>query len=69
MADFQLYEAIETLLGICHDKRIFTTYPNLEAFHNRMKAIPQFAAHLASPNCITEPFLPPFYNLDMQMPQ
>ena len=69
LADFQLYEAIEILLGMCHDKRIFTTYPNLEAFHNRMKAIPQFAAHLASPNCLTEPFFVPAANIDMQMPQ
>lgn len=27
MADFILYEVVETLLGLCHDKRIFQTHP------------------------------------------
>ena len=40
MPDFILYEIVEIILGLCHDKRIFQTYPNLEAFHNRMKATP-----------------------------
>ena len=40
MADFILYELVETILGLCHDKRIFQTHANLGAFHDRMKAIP-----------------------------
>ena len=48
MPDFILFEAVETILGLCHDKRLFTTHPNLEAFHNRMKALPTFATYLAS---------------------
>ena len=69
MVDFMLYEAIETVLGLCHDKRIFTTYPKLEAFHNRMKALPAFAAYLASPQFLAEPFFIPACAVDMQMPQ
>ena len=40
MADFIFFEMIETVLGICHDKRIFQEHPNLGTFHERMKAIP-----------------------------
>ena len=29
MADFLFYEAIDTILAICQDKRIFVTYPTL----------------------------------------
>ena len=69
MPDFILFEAIEMILGICTDKRIFTSHPQLEAFHNRMKALPAFAAHLASPQCLKEPFFPSFVKVTVQMPQ
>ena len=49
MPDFFFFEVIETVLGLCHDKRIFTAHPKLEAFHSRMKALPALAAYLASP--------------------
>lgn len=48
MPDFILFEIIETVLGLCHDKRLFTAHPNLEAFHGRMKALPNFSDYLAS---------------------
>ena len=69
MVDFILYEIVEILLGLCHDKRIFTTYPALEAFHNRMKAIPQLAAYFASSQFLAEPFFIPAAKVVMQMPQ
>ena len=69
MVDFMLFEMEETICALCHDKRIYTSHPNLEAHNNRMKAIPQFAAYLASPDCITQPFFIPASNLDMQIPQ
>ena len=69
MVDFQLYEAIEAILGLCHDKRVFTTYPKLEAFHSRMKALPALAAYFASPQFLAEPFFVPMNAIDFQMPQ
>ena len=69
MVDFQLYEAIECILGLCHDKRVFTTYPKLEAFHSRMKALPALAAYFTSPQFLAEPFFVPIWAGDMQMPQ
>ena len=69
MVDFFLYEAIEIILGLCHDKRIFATYPKLEAFHNRMKALPTLAAYLNSPKFLAGPFFVPDCAVDMQMPQ
>ena len=69
MVDFQLYELVEIILGLCHDKRVFTTYPKLGAFHSRMKALPTLAAYFASPQFLAEPFFIPACAVDMQMPQ
>ena len=53
VADFIMWEMIQFTLAICRDKRLYTTCPNLEAFTARMKAIPTFAAYLASPEFIS----------------
>ena len=60
-----MFEQVETILGICHDKRIFATHPNLEAFHIRMKALPAFGAYLASDKFLAAPFFIPMVNLVM----
>ena len=57
--DFILWEQIETVNMLAQDTRIFTAYPNFEAFHNRVKSLPKFAAYLASDKHIAGPCLPP----------
>ena len=69
MADFILYEFVETVLAMHHDRSLFVTHPNLEPFHARIKALPNMAAYFASDKFLAMPFFIPAANLDMQMPQ
>ena len=65
MVDFFLWELLETTMAMCKDKRIYTAHPKLEAFNGRMKALPTFAAFLASDKFIKNAFFPPMVALDM----
>ena len=48
MADFLLFELVETTLALCADKRIFTDHPNIGRFYDRFRALPTLQAHLVS---------------------
>jgi len=69
MPDFILFEVVETILGLCHDRRLFQAHPNLEGFYTRIRALPTFAAYLNSPRHLAEPFFIPAAKVNMQMPQ
>ena len=57
--DFILWEQIETINALSQDTRLLTAYPNLEAFHGRVKSLPKFAAFLASDKHLAAPFVIP----------
>ena len=56
--DFTLWEVCETINGLCQDTRLFTTHPTLKAHHERVGAIPEFAAYVASDKFFKSPFNP-----------
>lgn len=56
MVDFLFFEAIETVLALCNDKRIFYYYPKLEAYFYRMKALPGLCEYMDSDKFLAEPF-------------
>ena len=70
MADFLFYEMVETILALCHDKRIFNDYPNIGAFYDRFRALPTLSAYLVSEKYLNTPFAPPsVLKADLQIPQ
>ena len=57
--DFFLYEIINTIHGMDNgSRRVFDTFPTLEAYHGRVKAVPEFAAFLASDKYVEHRFVP-----------
>ena len=58
LADFLVWEGIETILQITQDRRVFTDFPTLEAYHARISDLPTFAAFRASDNFFALPFGP-----------
>mmetsp|Transcript_33645 Transcript_33645/g.41210 ORF Transcript_33645/g.41210 Transcript_33645/m.41210 type:complete len:218 (-) Transcript_33645:205-858(-) len=59
--DFILFELMETCNALAQDDRFNTAYPKLKAHHDRIAAIPKFAAYLASDKHLAGPFAPPNY--------
>ena len=59
MVDFIFWETIDTLLALTEDRRVFTEYPSLEVFYERMKKLPNFANYLASDECLKAPYFAP----------
>ena len=68
MVDFLLFEAIETVLALCNDKRIFYYYPKLEAYFYRMKALPGLCEYMDSDKFLAEPFFIPDCKVVMRYP-
>ena len=67
MADFLLYECIDTLLAVCQDTRVFTAHPTLKAWFLRMRALPRFGEYVTSDRFVSPPFLPSqFAKIDIQ---
>ena len=67
MADFLLYECVDTLLAVCQDTRVFTAHPTLKAWFLRMRALPRFGEYVTSSRFCSHPFLPAaFAKLDIQ---
>ena len=69
MADFLLFEIVETILALKHDKSIFTTHPNLGTFYDRFRDLPTLSAYLRSEKYLNTPYGPPSVKADMQLPQ
>ena len=57
--DMLMWEVCETVNGLCQDTRLFTAHPNLKKHHDRVAAIPKFAAYVASNKFLRTPFTPP----------
>ena len=61
MADFLLYECVDSLLAVYQDTRVFTTHPTLKAWFLRMRALPRFGEYVNSSRFLAQPFLPPSF--------
>ena len=59
--DIILWESIELCNGLAQDERLFSTYPNLQEYHARVKALPKMAAWIKSDKFVKEPFLHPVF--------
>ena len=67
MADFLLYECVDTLLAVCQDTRVFNAHPTLKAWYLRMRALPRFGEYITSGRFVSHPFLPSqFAKVDIQ---
>ena len=67
MADFLLYESVDSLLAVCQDTRVFTAHPSLKAWFLRMRALPRFGEYVTSGRFCSHPFLPSqFAKIDIQ---
>ena len=58
MVDFQFFETVESLKALSEDNRLYEQWPTLEAFRNRVAALPRFAEYLASDRFISGPTCP-----------
>ena|ERR550525_158487 len=61
MTDFILWELIETGNAAAGDDRLGQQYPKLKAFHERVLALPTFAAYWNSDKALKAPFFPPAF--------
>ena len=61
MADFLLYECVDSILAVCQDTRVFDTHPTLKAWFLRMRALPRFGEYINSSRFCAHPFLPPSF--------
>ena len=60
--DFFLYEMCNFIDGMCEgSRRIFDTFPTLESHYERVKAVPEFAAFLASDKYVEHRNVPTIY--------
>ena len=57
--DMLMWECCETVNGLCQDPRLYTAHPNLKKNHDKVAAIPKFAAYIASDKFLRSPFTPP----------
>ena len=48
MVDFIFFELIETLNSLSKTDRVYTDFPMLRAYHDRIAALPRIAEYLAS---------------------
>ncbi len=65
MVDFYLFEVIETLNAISGSNGVYTALPKLEAYHDRVQALPGMSEYFASEECIKAPFFVPQCQLNM----
>ena len=65
MVDFYLFEAIETLNAISGSNGVYAALPKLEAYHDRVLALPGMNEYFNSDECIKAPFFAPQCQLNM----
>ena len=65
MADLMLFEDIETVVAAMQSENLYTDYPALKAYQDRVRALPGLAEFLASPKHIGVPFFIPQIKVPM----
>ena len=58
LPDFLFFEMIEYAMKLTNNK-IFTEYPNLQAYHERIKNLPGLKEYLESDRAFKSVYLPP----------